>query len=58
MSRSTDLAKRHDHRQSLWIMAGGRLLWCYRCGAIRAEHEKRWNKPTGPNGANPAIGRF
>ena len=47
----------HDHRQSLWIIAGGALLWCYRCGAWRPNvaGKLRWHKPTGPNGENPAC---
>lgn len=50
--------KRHDHRRSLWIIAGGILLWCYRCGAWRVNAEEgKWHRPTGPDGPNPAMGR-
>lgn len=48
---------KHDHRQSLWLIAGGAICWCYRCGAWRRntpEHRK-WHKPTGPQGENPAM---
>jgi len=48
--------KKHDHRQSLWIIAGGHLLWCYRCGAWRNNMPNMpWHRPTGPNGKNPAL---
>ena len=52
--------KRHDHRQSLWIIAGGNLLWCYRCGAFRVNRAGRelWHKPAGPNGQNPAMKQY
>lgn len=47
---------RHDHRRSMWALAGGTLLWCYRCGALRhISVPSRWIKPTGPNGKNPAT---
>lgn len=50
--------KRHDHRQSLWIICGGALLWCYQCGAwtVNKRHEGRvrWHHPTGLGGPNPA----
>lgn len=52
---------KHDHRQSLWIIAGGHILWCYQCGAWKMNHHgesaKRepWNKPTGIGGPNPAM---
>ena len=23
---------KHDHRSSLWIIAGGAIIWCYQCG--------------------------
>ena len=49
-------SKKHDHRRSLWVMAGGHLLWCYRCGAVRTANKgDGWIKPTGPNGKNPAM---
>lgn len=53
--------KKHDHRQSLWIIAGGHLLWCYQCGAWRlnrdiyGEDAGKWHKPTGIGGPNPAM---
>lgn len=48
--------KRHDHRQSTWCIAAGEMLWCYRCGAIRMNRlGGRWERPTGPNGQNPAM---
>lgn len=53
--------KRHDHRQSLWAIAGGTLLWCYQCGAwtrnvARLPGERgTWHKPTGLGGPNPAM---
>ena len=50
------------HRAT-WIMAAGRLEWCYHCGAVRIleRNEKSntcfpvspWQCPTGPNGENP-----
>lgn len=48
---------KHDHRRSVWIIAGGALLWCYRCGAWRANSAERypWHRPTGPDGENPAM---
>ena len=50
-------ARKHDHRGSLWIIAGGKVLWCYQCGAWRPNVAGRmqWNKPTGVGGANPAM---
>jgi NMD protein affecting ribosome stability and mRNA decay len=50
--------KRHDHRQSLWIIGigAGQLTWCYRCGAI---HDgQKWTRPTGPDGENPAMADY
>ena len=49
--------KKHDHRQSLWIIAGGELLWCYRCGAWRLNRpgQGKWWKPTGPAGEKPYL---
>lgn len=49
---------RHDHRQSLWIIAGGTLLWCYQCGAWRvnrAGKEWVWHRTAGIGGENPAM---
>jgi hypothetical protein len=57
MSFTVGQKARHDHRQSLWIIAGGALLWCYRCGAWRVNKagRMRWHTPTGPRGKNPAM---
>lgn len=53
------------HRTS-WLVASGWIEWCYRCGAIRVmrviagtnrvEPAGRWQRPSGPNGENPALG--
>jgi hypothetical protein len=55
--RSVSNTAKHDHRQSSWIVAGGMMIWCYRCGAWRYNDGRRmrWFKPTGPNGKNPAV---
>lgn len=48
--------KRHDHRRSTWIIAGGALLWCYCCGAWRLnEKGAKWHRPTGDEMDNPAM---
>ena len=50
------LTPRHDHRRSLWIIAGGSVIWCYRCGAWRMNAKQSpWHRPTGKSGANPAT---
>jgi len=50
------------HRKA-WIINGGYGLWCYECGAYRQSQiknntvvplGKRWIKPTGIGGENPA----
>lgn len=47
---------RHDHRQSAWVIGGGRLLWCYQCGSWRQNLPGcRWQKPSGIGGPNPAT---
>ena len=48
---------KHDHRKSIWLIAGGHIIWCYRCGAWRPNvlGRMQWHKPTGPNGENPAM---
>jgi hypothetical protein len=53
----TGAKKKHDHRQSLWLIAGGRLCWCYQCGAWRPNTpgKMQWYKPTGIGGPNPAM---
>ena len=48
--------KRHDHRRSIWVIAGGYIIWCYRCGAWKANSKQgEWQRPTGLNGSNPAM---
>jgi hypothetical protein len=48
--------KRHDHRQSLWIVCGGLVLWCYQCGAWRLNtKDGKWYRPVGVGGENPAM---
>jgi len=49
--------KRHRHERNMWVIAGGYWLWCYQCGAIRlaSAHGKKWDKPTGIGGINPAM---
>jgi len=63
----TKKRKKHDHRSSTWLIANGRLIWCYRCGAwaynVNAEDRKvlggpAWYRPTGLDGANPASKLF
>lgn len=54
------MAKRHDHRQSVWVMVLSpplpSVLWCYRCGALRVNKKGRhWHKPVGLDGENPAM---
>jgi len=49
---------KHDHRQSLWLIAGGAICWCYQCGAWKmnaADTPRRWHKPSGIGGENPAM---
>lgn len=53
MIRTVGQKAKHDHRQSFWII-GGKHLWCYRCGAMRPNSTKKWVKPTGLKGKNPA----
>ena len=45
-----------------WFLAGGRVEWCWQCGALRALHivgenacepKGRWTKPRGKDGENP-----
>lgn len=55
--------KKHDHRQSMWLIAGGHLAWCYQCGAWAFNlplNERKalgplWNRPSGIGGPNPAM---
>jgi len=52
---------KHDHRSSMLFISGGAYAWCYRCGAIRMLNfdgryrDKKWTKPTGMRGKNPAL---
>jgi len=48
---------KHDHRQSIWLIAGGHIVWCYQCGAWRPNtpERMRWYKTTGIGGKNPAL---
>lgn len=56
---------RHRHERSSWLLAGGHIMWCYQCGAIRDMKKvltngvafadgSKWRKPTGIGGKNPA----
>lgn len=52
--------RRHDHRQSLWLMAFGvqTWVWCYQCGAWKFDQPgQKWNRPSGIGGPNPAMRR-
>mgnify|MGYP006935479181 CR=1 FL=1 len=53
--------KKHRHDGSIWIIAGGALLWCYQCGAFRQNVGGRvaggWHKPSGIGGENPAMSK-
>lgn len=49
-----------SNHKDVWILAGGALLWCYRCGAVRPNHVyvqglKVWQEPVGQTEANPAL---
>lgn len=57
-------AKKHDHRGSMWLIAGGNLCWCYQCGAWGYNLPKSqrpagpaWYRPTGIGGHNPAVSK-
>lgn len=50
------------HSNHSWLICGGLIEWCYRCGAFRKMkhlHETAvapdgaWARPTGPDGENP-----
>ena len=46
------------HRKC-WVI--GTNLWCYECGAIRANTRAgadRWTYPVGPDAENPAITKW
>lgn len=47
----------HDHRTSVWLIAGGNVVWCYVCGAWRYNKPGRqlWCKPTGDATKTPAM---
>ncbi len=49
------MKKRHRHKSSLWLIAGGRIAWCYQCGAWRGDWEKRWHRTTGIGGPDPCF---
>ena len=58
----TEKKKKHDHRSSLWLIAGGAICWCYQCGAWtlnrlrkHGEPRDRWHRTTGIGGPNPAM---
>ena len=56
--RKVKTKKRHDHRQSMWLIAGGEICWCYQCGAWRMNRpgrEYKWHRTTGIGGENPAM---
>ena len=48
--------KRCTHR-TFWALAGGRVLWCYGCGAIRLMADGApgsiWQRPVGVGEPNP-----
>ena len=59
------MAKKRCRHRSAWVINGGYGLWCYECGAYRQTKVvdgtnhivpigKRWIKPTGIGGENPA----
>lgn len=49
---------RHN-RHWLYVTPGGRILWCYECGALRTQSGDdpfgRWVRPVGKGGENPAL---
>ena len=47
----------HDHRGSVWLIAGGSIIWCYACGAWRPNvaGKLQWHKPSGDKAINPAM---
>jgi len=53
----TTVPKRHDCRGSLWIIAGGGIIWCYQCGSWRLNIPSKspWHRPSGIGGKNPAL---
>lgn len=63
LDRRDQKGKKHDHRSSLWLIANGRLMWCYQCGAwaynVPIEDRRvlgpAWYRPTGIGGPNPAT---
>ena len=63
-----DLVGRRNCRHNKnWSIAGGYILWCYECGAIRKMSLNIinvfypvgcWVKPTGCGGKNPGTIKF
>jgi hypothetical protein len=51
------MAFKHDHRRSMWLIAGGHIAWCYQCGAWRGLWVRGlpWHHPSGKDGENPAL---
>lgn len=53
------MATRHRHEQTMWLICGGSVAWCYQCGAwkynFKTTEPNRWQKPTGLGGPNPAM---
>lgn len=57
------MSDRCRHERNSWVMAGGYLLWCYRCGAVLQMEVgvggcwrvpgAKWIKPVGTDGENP-----
>jgi hypothetical protein len=59
---------KHRHDRTSWLLMGGRLEWCFVCGAFRhlgisekprysypiKGREGRWRKPSGNPKVNPA----
>ncbi len=60
------MSARHRHERSSWVIAFGKVEWCYQCGAWRYllrpipptggyEPASKWQRPTGIGGRNPAV---
>ena len=50
------------HSNHSWLISGGLIEWCYRCGAFRrmvitngntVSPSGAWARPSGPDGENP-----
>lgn len=56
----TLLTERKCSHRTVWIISGGSMLWCYRCGAIRPnvagnrKHHIKW-QVISKDGDNPAM---